>query len=95
MADIAADSIYALGRGVFRHVKTNAGCAQPVCIEWLSATIGYQLKDEPEISRGERFVGLAPKGSDPIAVFHTAGPAPRAWKPKAGAPAGTPAAKTD
>ena len=94
VSHIAADSIYALGRVVFRHAKTNVGCAQPVCIEWRSGTIGYQLKDEPEISRGERFVGLAPKGTDPIAAFRTTGPAPRVWKPKAGAPAGTPASKT-
>lgn len=77
---LAADSIYALGRVILRHQKLAAGCDKPVCIEWRKGTFAFALKDEPEVARGERFVGFGPAGSDPTAGF--AMPAPKAWKPK-------------
>lgn len=84
LGHVDADSIYALGRVVLRHEKSHDGCERPVCIEWQKATIGYALKDEPEVARGERFVGFGPVGSDPVAPFKT-NTAPRAWKPKVAA----------
>ena len=55
---IVADSIYTLCRVLVRYRRATrlAGCGQPVCIEWQLATLGFALKDEPEVRRGERFV---------------------------------------
>jgi len=35
------------------------GSAQPVCVEWASAQLGFWLKDDPWVNRGERFVSYA------------------------------------
>ncbi len=55
---IVADRIYTLCRVIVRHRRATrlAGCGQPVCIEWVLSTLGFALKDEPEVRRGERFV---------------------------------------
>ena len=56
---INADSVYTLCRVMLRHHRVLPGCSQPVCVEWASAGLGYGLKDEPTVNRGERFVSYA------------------------------------
>jgi len=78
---IVADSIYTLARIVVRHRRAGrlAGCGQPVCIEWVAATFGFALKDEPEVRRGERFVTY---GADAHACDPRRGVAVPVWKPR-------------
>jgi hypothetical protein len=79
---------YTLCRVIVRHRRTQAlaGCQQPVAVQWAKATFGFALKDEPEVSRGERLVSWA----GPYSIcepFHETGvkawklPAPRAATP--------------
>lgn len=75
-----ADSIYTLGRVIFRHRRTLPGCERPVCIEWMSATLAYGLRDEPEVTMGERFVAWNSPDGSVCAPFRARGTA-RAWKP--------------
>jgi len=77
---IAPDSIYTLCRLILKHRPSRrlAGCDQPVCVEWGRATLAFALKDEPEVSRGERFVAFA----GPYAICEPfKGPRVAAWKP--------------
>jgi hypothetical protein len=55
---VVPNAIYALGRIIFKHhpERALAGCAQPVVVEWGTATLAFGPKDEPAVSRGERFV---------------------------------------
>lgn len=79
---VAPDSLYALGRVIFRHrpERRLAGCGQPVCVEWASGTLAFGPKDEPQVSRGERFVGYG----GPYALCEPfKGPHLRPWKPRA------------
>lgn len=74
------DSIYTLGRVIFKHRRKLAGCERPVCIEWTSATLAYGLRDEPEVTMGERFVAWnSPDGS--VCAPFRGRAATRAWKP--------------
>jgi len=86
---IAADSVYALCRVILKNrpARALAGCHQPVCVEWGKATLAFGPKDEPEVSRGERFVAFA----GPYAICEPfKGPRVAAWKPPK--PAAKPAA---
>ena len=77
---IGADSIYTLCRIILKHNPSRglAGCERPVCMEWARATLGFGAKDEPEVSRGERFVAFA----GPYAICEPfKGPHAAAWKP--------------
>jgi len=77
---VVADSVYSLCRVIFKHrpARRLAGCDQPVCIEWARATLAFGAKDEPEVSRGERFVAFA----GPYAICEPfKGPRVAAWKP--------------
>ena len=77
---VVADSIYTLCRLVFKHrpARALAGCEKPVCVEWGKATLAFGPKDEPEVSRGERFVAF----SGPYALCEPfKGPRVPAWKP--------------
>jgi hypothetical protein len=90
---VAADSIYALCRVIFRHrpERRLAGCGQPVCVEWASATLAFGPRDEPRVSRGERFVGYG----GPYALCEPfKGPRVQAWKPGAKPAARTPPGDT-
>jgi hypothetical protein len=75
---------YTLCRVIFRHhpERQLAGCGQPVCIEWEKSTFGFALKDEPEVSRGERFVSYGDGGAA-CEAFRAA--RVKAWGPKTGA----------
>ncbi len=53
------DSVYTLARVLLKHDRDLPGRTQPVCIEWGSAGLAFALKDEPQVKRGERFVGFA------------------------------------
>jgi len=77
---VVADSVYALCRVIFKHRPSRrlAGCEQPVCVEWGKATLAFGPKDEPEVSRGERFVAFA--GAYSICEPFK-GPRVAAWKP--------------
>jgi len=78
---IVADSVYSLCRVVFKHRprRALAGCDRPVCVEWGKATLAFGPKDEPEVSRGERFVAFA----GPYAICEPfKGPRVATWKPK-------------
>ena len=57
----AANVTYTLCRVIIHHRPSRklAGCEQPVAVQWLQATLGYALKDEPKVSRGERFVSYS------------------------------------
>jgi hypothetical protein len=77
---VAADSVYSLCRLIFKHHPSRAlaGCERPVCVEWGKATLGFGPKDEPEVSRGERFVAF----SGAYAICEPfKGPRVAAWKP--------------
>ena len=77
---VVADSVYSLCRVIFKHRpgRDLAGCERPVCIEWSKATLAFGAKDEPEVSRGERFVAFA----GPYAICEPfKGPRVAAWKP--------------
>ena len=78
---IAADSVYTLARIIVRHRRADrlAGCGQSVCVEWTSATLAFELKDEPEVRRGERFVSY---GRDAHACDASRGGALPVWKPR-------------
>jgi hypothetical protein len=79
-APIAPDTVYTLCRVIFKHrpARKLAGCERPVCIEWGKATLAFGPKDEPEVSRGERFVAF----SGPYAICEPfKGPRVPAWKP--------------
>ena len=79
-APVAPDSVYALCRVIFKHrpARKLAGCERPVCVEWGKATLAFGLKDEPEVSRGERFVAF----SGPYAICEPfKGPHVAPWKP--------------
>ncbi len=78
---VAADSIYTLGRVILRHrpERTLAGCKQPICVEWVEATLAFGPKDEPQLRRGERFVAFG--GLYPLCEPYK-GPRMDAWKPK-------------
>ena len=78
---IVSDSVYTLARIIIRHRRTDrlAGCGQPMCVEWVSATLGFALKDEPEVRRGERFVTY---GADAHACDASRGVALPVWKPR-------------
>jgi hypothetical protein len=56
---IAPDSVYTLCRVVLQHHRVLPGCSQPVCIEWNAGVLGYWLKDDPRVNKGERFVSYA------------------------------------
>jgi hypothetical protein len=56
---IHPDSVYTLCRVLLRHRRVLPGCSQPVCIEWASAGLGYWIKDDPTVNKGERFVSYA------------------------------------
>jgi len=73
---------YTLCRVVVRHRRSArlAGCGQPVCVKWTRATFGFELKDEPEVRRGERLVSYGGPWSI-CEPFHDE-PSTRAWKPK-------------
>jgi hypothetical protein len=77
---IAADGVYALCRVILKHRPSRrlAGCDRPVCLEWGKATLAFGPKDEPEVSRGERFVAFA--GSHAVCEPFR-GPRPASWKP--------------
>lgn len=79
---IAADSVYTLARIILRHrpERRLAGCEQPVVIEWAQATLAFGPKDEPSVSRGERFATFSGPASlaDPFRGVRVQG-----WKPKA------------
>ena len=88
---VAADSIYTLCRVILRHrpARALAGCDRPVCVQWDKATLAFGPKDEPEVSRGERFVSFA----GPYAICEPfRGPRVPTWKPPkpAAKPAGGP-----
>jgi hypothetical protein len=86
---VAADSIYTLCRLIFKHRPSRrlAGCDRPVCVEWEKATLAFGAKDEPEVSRGERFVAFA----GPYSICEPfKGPRVAAWKPKPAAPPSKP-----
>lgn len=53
------DSVYTLGRVLLKHDRDLPGRIQPVCVEWAVAGLAFGLKDEPQVRRGERFVGFA------------------------------------
>jgi hypothetical protein len=77
---IGADSIYALCRVILKHNPSRrlAGCEKPVCVEWGKATLAFGPKDEPEVSRGERFVAY----SGAFAICEPfRGPRVASWKP--------------
>lgn len=78
---IEATTNYTLCRVLVRHRRAGrlAGCGQPVCVELTSAKLGFALKDEPEVRRGERFVtyGSGAKGCDTLR-----GPRLPAWQPR-------------
>jgi hypothetical protein len=79
-APVAADSVYALVRVIFKHRPERglAGCGQPVCVEWADATLAFGAKDEPHVRRGERFVGFG----GPNAICEPfRGARVEAWKP--------------
>lgn len=78
---IVSDSIYTLARIVIRHRRAGRldGCGQPVCVEWQSATLGFALKDEPEVRRGERFVTY---GANARSCDERRGVVVPAWKPR-------------
>jgi hypothetical protein len=76
---------YTLCRVILRHrrVALLAGCHQPVAVQWARATLGFELKDEPEVRRGERLVSYA----GPYSIcepFHET--SAKAWKPPSPAP---------
>jgi len=77
---IDANGTYTLCRVLVRHRRAGrlAGCGQPVCVELASARLGFALKDEPEVKRGERFAsyGAGAKGCDTLR-----GPRLPAWQP--------------
>ena len=85
-APIAPDTTYTLCRVIIRHHRATrlAGYGQPVCVEWTSGKFGFALKDEPEVRRGERFVGY---GGGAAVCDVSRGPRVQVWKPKA--PAGS------
>jgi hypothetical protein len=77
---------YTLCRVILRHRRSQelAGCRQPVAVQWVKATLGFELKDEPEVRRGERLVSYG----GPYSIcepFHE--PSVRTWKPPSPAPA--------
>lgn len=78
---LVADVTYTMCRVILHHrpARRLAGCEQPVCVQWSKATLGFGLKDEPEVHRGERLVsyGGAYSFCEP---FHET--AVQAWKPK-------------
>ena len=77
---VVADSVYSLCRVIFKHrpARGLTGCEKPVCIEWEKATLAFGAKDEPEVSRGERFVAF----SGPYVICEPfKGPHSAAWKP--------------
>lgn len=79
---VAPDSIYTLCRLILKHRPSRhlAGCEQPVCVEWGMASLAFDLKDEPEVRRGERFVAYG----GPYAICEPfKGPHATAWKPRA------------
>jgi len=57
-AALHPDSVYTLARVLLKHDRDLPGRTQPVCIEWASAGLAFGLKDEPQVKRGERFVGF-------------------------------------
>jgi hypothetical protein len=61
-----------------------------VVVEWTKATLAFGLKDEPTVSRGERFVsyGGPYSLSDQFRGLKT-----QTWKPPPPAPATTPIVK--
>jgi len=77
---IAADSTYSLCRVILKHRPSRrlAGCEQPVCVEWAKATLAFGPKDEPEVSRGERFAAF--NGAYAICEPFK-GPRVATWKP--------------
>lgn len=58
-AALKADSVYTLARVLLKHERDLPGRTQPVCVEWGTAGLAFRLKDEPQVKRGERFVGYA------------------------------------
>lgn len=78
---IAADSVYTLARVILKHKPERrlVGCEQPVVIEWAQATLAFGPKDEPSVSRGERFVTFSGSTSlvEPFRNTRV-----RSWKPK-------------
>jgi len=86
---IAPDSIYSLCRVILKHRPSRrlAGCEQPVCVEWARATLAFGPKDEPEVSRGERFVAF--NGAYAICEPFK-GPRVPTWKPPRTAPSEAP-----
>ena len=78
---IDARTNYTLCRVLVRHRRAGrlAGCGQPVCVELASARLGFALKDEPEVKRGERFAsyGAGVRGCDALR-----GPRLPAWQPR-------------
>jgi hypothetical protein len=79
---VAADSVYALCRLIFKHrpERRLAGCGQPVCVEWSAGTLAFGPRDEPRVQRGERFVGF---GGPATLCEPFKGPRVEAWKPRA------------
>lgn len=77
-----ANVTYTLCRVILRHrpARRLAGCEQPVCVQWESGTLGFGLKDEPEVRRGERFVSY---GAPQAVCEPFREPRVQTWKPKA------------
>lgn len=77
---IAADTVYTLGRLIFRHRRDLPGCSQPVCIEWKESSLAFALKDEPIVRVGERVASWNSPGSaacDPVRGARR----PASWRP--------------
>ena len=80
-----SSATYTLCRVILRHHRSLqlAGCHQPVAVQWFKATLGFELKDEPEVRRGERLVSYG----GPYSICEPfREPGVKAWKPPSAAP---------
>ena len=88
-APVAAGARYAFARVIVPRVRPQvASCAQPVCVEWASASFSFEV-DDPDVdatrTAGDRYVTWNSRDRR-VCADHAGGRVPAAWQPKGGTP---------
>lgn len=75
--------LYPLARVLVPRPAASSGpCSHPVCIEWQSSSIAFSEGDDPNVTRGQRFVSWnATSGHDPCGALRQVTAPVRSWKP--------------
>ena len=79
---VRAGKLYGIARVIVPRSPAGAdGCAAPLCIEWVGATLAYAQGDERPVKTGERWVSMNSAGRDACARARSS---VKPWQPPQG-----------